>query len=135
MPFDLYRRDYFDKRPDRPPEPGVEWFPLRYRFEHGGAGTISAIRHELEAQGALIGGDEIFDPTLPLDFAKDCERVHSQVLQEADGWRVFPKAIRGSLAVLSEEPVTLEESTDKRTWPLFLNFLRGAAEHGGFVVT
>lgn len=65
----------------------------------------------MSAQGALIAEEENFDESLPLGFAADAERTHAQCCQTADGWRIFPKAIAGSLAVLSDEPVIREPVT------------------------
>ena len=145
MSFALVRADYLDKRPDRPPIAGVEHFPAGNTWENLRP-TMSALRRELSAQGALIAEDDV---DLPVDFAVDAERIHAQTMQTADGWHIFPKAVAGSLAVLSDEPVIREQVTldfglteplvidpvDVHSWRAFLKFLRGCAEHGGFVVT
>lgn len=105
---------------------------------------MGALRRELSAQGALIAEDDYFKATLPVNFAEDAERIHAQCVQTADSWRIFPKAVTGSLEVLADEPqvtepVTLDFGTTEpltiepvhpHDWHAFLDFLRGCAEHG-----
>jgi len=132
---DLLRRDYVEAQPERSPLTGVEHFRLWYGLLEGRTPTISAFRRELHEQGALVGSDEIFDASLPLDFAKDAPRIHHQCLNTCDGWIVSEQNIRGSLEVLREQPLTLEDESDRRAWRLFVDqFLPSCAEHGGFVV-
>ena len=110
MGFRLIRADYFDGPRDRPPLVGVEYFGAGYPWEETRP-TMGALRRELSAQGALEGGEELLRCQPPVNFAEDAERIHAQCVQTADSWRIFPKAVTGSLAVLSDEPVIREPVT------------------------
>ena len=53
---------------------------------------MSAIRHELSAQGALIAEEEYFDARLGVNFAEDAALIHRQTgsLREAEICRFRP---------------------------------------------
>ena len=65
MGFDLLHKDFIDSDAEEPE--ADQHFQLFYRFE--GRPYMSAFRKELEAQGALIGGEDDFDPSLPRSLA------------------------------------------------------------------
>ena len=48
--FRLIRADYFDARPDGPPQVGTEYFGARYPWEETRP-TMGALRRELSARG------------------------------------------------------------------------------------
>jgi hypothetical protein len=76
------------------------------------------LREELVSQGMVCGKEG--GRGMPL-----------HKLETPEDWYIAPIALEEALGVASREPTRME---DGRLWEDFLDFLEGAAEHGGLRV-